>query len=68
VARLGKAGFSVQEQIPIAPEPSGRIFMLFDELWHVRLEDKVELSQKITWIPCQFYRIFQAGLRISCAD
>lgn len=47
VARLEKAGFGVQEQIPIAPEPSGRIFMLFDELWHVRLEDKVELSQKL---------------------
>ena len=47
VARVEKAGFRVQEKIPIAPEPSGRIFMLFDELWHIKLKDKVELSQKL---------------------
>lgn len=47
VARMEKAGFNVLEQIPIAPEPSGRLFMLFDELWHLKLEDGVEVSQPL---------------------
>lgn len=47
VVRMEKAGFNVLEQIPIAPEPSGRLFMLFDELWHLKLEDGVEVSQPL---------------------
>jgi ubiquinone/menaquinone biosynthesis C-methylase UbiE len=47
VARMEKAGFDVLEQIPIAPEPSGRLFMLFDELWHLKLENDTEVSQPL---------------------
>jgi SAM-dependent methyltransferase len=47
VVRMEKAGFTVLEQIPIAPEPSGRLFMLFDELWHLKLENMTEVSQPL---------------------
>lgn len=47
VARMEKAGFTVLEQIPIAPEPSGRLFMLFDELWHLKLENGTDVSQPL---------------------
>lgn len=47
VARIEKAGFTVLEQIPIAPEPSGRLFMLFDELWHLKLENGTEVGQPL---------------------
>lgn len=44
-ARIEHAGYRLLEHTPIAPEPFGRMFMLFDEMWHVKLEDGAELSQ-----------------------
>ncbi|MDD2921822.1 MAG: methyltransferase domain-containing protein [Anaerolineales bacterium] len=44
IARVENAGFAVNDYYPIAPEPFGRIFMLLDELWHVKGE-KTEIGQ-----------------------
>ncbi len=47
IMKMEKAGFQVLEHIPIAPEPAGRIFMLFDELWHLKLDETSELGQPL---------------------
>lgn len=38
-ALLTRAGFVVKKYYPILPEPYGRVFMLLDELWHVRYKE-----------------------------
>jgi len=36
VRRLEEAGFDIIDYVPIVPEWSGRVFLFFDELWHLR--------------------------------
>ncbi len=47
MARMESAGFNILEHTPIAPEPFGRLFMLFDEMWHIQLEGGVEIGQPL---------------------
>jgi SAM-dependent methyltransferase len=34
--RLDEAGFDIIEHVPIVPEWTGRLFLFFDQLWHLR--------------------------------
>jgi SAM-dependent methyltransferase len=36
VRRLEEAGFDIIDHVPIVPEWSGRVFLFFDQLWHLR--------------------------------
>lgn len=47
MARMERVGFRMLEHTPIAPEPFGRLFMLFDEMWHIKLESGAELGQPL---------------------
>ena len=44
--RVDMAGFTVKEYYPIVPQPYARIFLLLDELWHVKDGDS-ELGQSL---------------------
>jgi ubiquinone/menaquinone biosynthesis C-methylase UbiE len=44
IRRVEMAGFIVKEYYPIVPQPYARIFLLLDELWHVKDRD-LELGQ-----------------------
>jgi len=36
VRKLDEAGFDIIDHVPIVPEWSGRVFLFFDQLWHLR--------------------------------
>ncbi len=39
IERVEKTGFNVKCYYPIVPEPYARIFMLFDEFWHINYKE-----------------------------
>jgi ubiquinone/menaquinone biosynthesis C-methylase UbiE len=46
IERVEKVGFRVKEYYPIAPQPYARVFMLLDELWHVK-RGETEIGQDL---------------------
>ena len=34
--RLEQAGFDIIEHVPIVPEWTGRVFLFFDQIWHLQ--------------------------------
>jgi len=36
MCRLDQAGFDIIDHVPIVPEWTGRVFLFFDQLWHLR--------------------------------
>ncbi len=66
--RIERAGFGVEAHFPIAPEITSRLFLLLDELWHVRAAEGElgtvlhrELAQ-LPAFPQAFGRILDAVL------
>lgn len=48
MTRMERAGLQILEHTPIAPEPFSRLFMLFDEAWHIKIPGAAnELGQDI---------------------
>jgi SAM-dependent methyltransferase len=62
IARIERAGFRILQQAPILPEPIGRLFMLFDEAWHVDLGQGRELGLVLHQYLAQLHN-YEAGMQ-----